>query len=83
MKTLLTVLLVAAGITLEAGEPTPDLVWGPGGYANALSRLEAKGNAAEQREALAELKWLQANQAHINKLLEFVNAWWENKTLKR
>jgi hypothetical protein len=57
-------------ISARAGDP----IWGGGGYAVSLSRVQAKGNAAEQRLALIELKWLNDNQAHLDELIAFLRS---------
>jgi len=48
-----------------------DIIYGPGGYLNSLSRVQAKGNASEQQQAARELEWLNANQAHVRALMEW------------
>jgi hypothetical protein len=36
--------------------------------------VQVKGTAAEQRTAAAEAKWIQANEAHISKLVEWLRS---------
>jgi hypothetical protein len=75
MKTQLLIAVAAVGlITTALKAQADDPVWGPGGYANSLSRVQAKGMAAEQRAATLEANWLQANEGHIKKLLEWLRS---------
>jgi hypothetical protein len=64
--TTMMLLIVCA----RAGDP----IWGGGGYAASLSRVQAKGNPAEQRLALSELQWLKDNQAHLDELIAFLRS---------
>lgn len=62
------------------GEPSStedsDPIWGPGGYVAHLEQVvghEGRGAAAEDvRQATAELDWLQANEAHLRKLMQYL-----------
>jgi hypothetical protein len=75
MKTQILIAMAAVGvITTALKSQADDPVWGPGGYANSLSRVQAKGTSAEQRAATVEAKWLQANEGHIKKLLEWLRS---------
>jgi hypothetical protein len=73
LNVLLLAELKAAVVTISTlTAHASDLLYGPGGYHASLDRLGVKGSETEQQEALVEATWMKSNEAHIRKLLSWV-----------
>jgi hypothetical protein len=72
MKSMILIALATFMLTIGSARADTDLIYGPGGYLNSLSRVQSKGSPSEQRHAACEAEWLNANQAHVNQLMEWL-----------
>ena len=59
-------------VATYAVDPARDLIWGPGGYVASLDRVQVKGTPDEQDQAAREEKWLNTNEQHVKRLMEWL-----------
>jgi len=70
---LLTLSMLFLATSVRAG----DFIWGPGGYVAHLEQIvghAGRGATPEEvQNASRELRWINQNEAHLRRLMQFVS----------